>query len=79
MYSIIELQTTSGATAHVYQTADTKEQAMSKYHTVLAAAAISAVEYHTCFVVDEQGKYIARECYIHLPDPVEVGDDNVEG
>lgn len=66
MYSIIELQTNDGVTAHVYQTADTKEQAMSKYHTVLASASISAVEYHTCFVVDEQGKYLARECYMHL-------------
>ena len=65
MYSIIELQTTGGNTQHIYQTAETKEQAMSKYHTVLASAAISTVEVHTCFVVDEQGMYIARESYNH--------------
>ena len=69
MYSIIELQTTGGVTAHIYQTADTRELAMSKYHMVLAAAAVSQVEYHTCMVVDEKGQYLARECYEHRPEP----------
>lgn len=65
MFSIIELQTNGGTTLHIYQTAETREQAMSKYHSVLSSAAISNVEIHTCFVVDEQGRYIARECYEH--------------
>ena len=69
MYSIIELQTTGGSTAHIYQTAETRELAMSKYHQVLAYAATSQVEYHTCLVVDEKGQYLARECYEHLPEP----------
>ena len=77
MFSIIELQTSSGSTAHIYQTAETKEQAMSKYHTCLAAAAISNVEYHTCFVVDERGQYLARECYEHpkASDSLEGGEE----
>lgn len=65
MYSIIELQTSNGQTAHIYQTAETKNEAMSKFHTVLASAAISPVEMHTCVVMDEEGKYLARECYKH--------------
>ena len=65
MYSIIELQTTDGTTVHNYQTAETKAQAMSVYHTTLAYAALSEVEVHTCIVVDEKGQYIARECYEH--------------
>ena len=65
MYSIIELQTNNGYTAHLYQTAETKEEAMGKYHGVLAFAATSAVEKHACVVMDEEGRYLARECYEH--------------
>lgn len=80
MFSIIELQTTDGVTAHIYQTADTKEQAMSKFHTCLAYAAVSEVEYHTCMVVDEKGQYLARECYEHhQPAPEPELDTEIEG
>lgn len=65
MYSVIELQTNDNATVHIYQNAETFSEAMSKYHTVLAAAAVSQVEQHACIVVDEKGRYIARECYEH--------------
>lgn len=75
MYSIIELQTTNGATSHVYFTAPTYEAAMSKYHEILMYAAISNVEFHTCLVVDQYGKYLARECYEHH---TEVGDNDAE-
>ena len=74
MFSIIELQTTNGQTAHVYQTAETRDEAMSKYHTVLASAAISKVEYHACIVADEQGRYIARECYEHIESTPDQGE-----
>ncbi len=65
MYSIIELQTTDGQTVHNYNTAETQAQAMSIYHTTLSYAALSEVEYHACVVMDEKGRYIARECYEH--------------
>lgn len=66
MYIVIELQTTNGETASLIQTKETKDEAMSAYHSILAAAAISTVEYHTAIVMDREGKYIARECYTHL-------------
>ena len=78
MYSIIELQTTDGTTVHNYQTAETKAQAMSVYHTTLAYAALSEVEVHTCIVVDEKGQYIARECYEHPKAVEEVIADEAE-
>ena len=78
MYSIIELQTTDGTTVHNYQTAETKAQAMSVYHTTLAYAALSEVEVHTCIVVDEKGQYIARECYEHPKAVEEVIADETE-
>ena len=78
MYSIIELQTTDGTTIHNYQTAETKAQAMSVYHTTLAYAALSEVEVHTCIVVDEKGQYLARECYEHPKAVEEVIADEAE-
>ena len=65
MFSIIELQTTGDQTAHIYQTAPTLEEAMSKYHLVLASAAISEVNYHACVVLNECGVQMARESYYH--------------
>lgn len=77
MFSIIELQTTNGVTAHTFQTAETQDSAMSKYHQVLMYAALSPVEYHTCIVLDEEGKYLARECYKH-PQPTSEPDPEEE-
>lgn len=74
MYSIIELQTTAGQTAHIYQTAATRDDAMSKFHGILSFASISQVEYHTCIVLDEEGRTIARECYMHLKNPNEASE-----
>ena len=65
MYSIIELQTNDGQTAHIYQTAPTLNEAMSKYHTTLASAAISQLDYHACVVLNECGVQMARESYEH--------------
>ena len=66
MFSIIELQTTGEQTIHNYFTAETHDAAMSKYHEVLMYAAISSVEKHVCIVMDERGRYVARECYEHI-------------
>ena len=66
MYYIIEIQDNPGTShALLYYTEETRNQAMSKFHAVMTYAAISDVPYHTCLVLDEQGKYIARECYQH--------------
>lgn len=78
MYAIIELQTTDGVTVHNYSTAETKAQAMSVYHSTLAYAALSEVEYHACLVVDEKGQYLARECYEHPKAVEEVITDEAE-
>ena len=71
MYSIIELQTNGDSTAHLYFTAASRDEAMSKYHSVLAAAAISSVDYHACVVLNEEGVTIARDAYIHTVAPGE--------
>lgn len=66
MFIIIELQTTNGQTGNIVTTRETKDEAMSAYHNILAGAAVSSVEYHTAVVMDEQGRYLARECYEHI-------------
>lgn len=71
MYIVIELQTNDDQTANIVQTKDTKEEALSAYHSILAAAAVSSVEYHTALVVDPKGQYLARECYEHIQPEIE--------
>lgn len=71
MYSIIELQTNNDTTAHLCYTAATIEEAKSKYHSILAAAAISNVDYHACVVLNEDGVTLARESYTHIEETPE--------
>lgn len=75
MYIVIELQTDNeGHTANIVSTKQTEPEAKSAFHSICAAAAISSLRYHTAIVVDPQGRYIARECFEHFPDP-EGGDE----
>ena len=65
MYYVIELQTNGGQTAHLVSSYSTREDAESKYHTVLAAAAVSAVEKHAATIITEEGFQLMHQCYIH--------------
>ena len=71
MFYVIEMQTNGTQAANIVSTYESRNEAMSKYHTVLAAAAISPVEVHACVVMDEEGRYEARDCYIHRAEPEE--------
>lgn len=65
-YIVIELQTNAeGQTANLVYAYDNLPQAMSKYHAILSAAAVSSVAHHAALVIDETGVGIARECYEH--------------
>ena len=77
MYYIIEIQETNKVPAMLTNTAATKNEALSKYHTVLSFAAISQVEFHSCVILDEQGRQIARECFNHVQEVIE--DAETEG
>ena len=65
-YIVQEIQTTNGVTAltspFVY--AD-RNAADSKYHTILAAAAISQVEEHGAIMYTHEGVLDKAECYYH--------------
>lgn len=65
MFAVIEIQK-SGATATPITTLFTdKDEAHSKYHQVLAVAAISQVEEHSAILVSEEGNYMFHEKFTH--------------
>ena len=66
MYFICETQTQKdGSAAHLMQTAGTLNEAESKYHQILAAAAISSVPIHACIIFDDHGYTKMSRFYEH--------------
>lgn len=68
-YTVIEMQ--NGVVGANVWTYDTINAAENKYHTVLAAAAVSAVEVHSAALLNESGLCVKHESYKH---PVESGE-----
>ena len=66
MYYVIEIQTNADGThgTLVYDYTD-RNQAMAKYHAVLAAAAVSQVLVHACTIMTREGAQIAHEAFVH--------------
>lgn len=65
-YIVIEIQTNTDGTVgnFVWHYAD-RMQAESKYHSVLAAAAISALPRHAATMLADDGSYIQHQCFEH--------------
>lgn len=67
MIIIQEIQTNGQQTALTPAATYTdKNQAEARFHTILAAAAVSSVEVHTVIMYDEHGNVIKREYYEHI-------------
>ncbi len=64
-YIVIELQTNNGQTANIVTSHATREEAESKYYTVLAAAAISSVETHAATLLTSEGFPLMHQAYHH--------------
>lgn len=64
-YIVIELQTTNGQTSNIVTTYSDLAHAESAYHSILASAALSEVEYHTALILNEQGMTIEQRCFEH--------------
>lgn len=71
MYIILEVQTNADSTVGTLITSyENQNEAESKYHTVLASAAISTLPKHTAFMLTDDGYVIKSECYKHdIPTP----------
>lgn len=66
MYIVMELQKTQSDTiSNLVWAYQSKNEAESKYHSVLASAAISNVPLHAATLLSEQGYSIMNQCYIH--------------
>lgn len=65
-YIVIELQTDiNGNVANLVTQHDTKNEAESKYHMVLGAAAVSSVPVHAAVILTNDGDMLDTKCYIH--------------
>lgn len=65
MYFCVEIQTYQGGTgATIVTEHNAKNEAFSKYHTVLSYAAVSDLPAHSCVVLDEEGRTVAREAFV---------------
>ena len=65
MYIVTELQTNGETTAVLNYTYTDKNVAYQKYHTILAAAAVSSVEVHTVLIINEFGLIEIRKTFEH--------------
>lgn len=66
MFIVLETQTyNDGTVGTIIDNFEERNAAESKYHTVLAAAAVSTVPLHTAFMLTDEGYTIKSECYRH--------------
>lgn len=66
MYIVSEIQTNDDGTVGILNTQHTtRPEAESKYYSVLAAAAISAVPTHACALMTNEGFLIMSQHYKH--------------
>lgn len=63
MYIVIEMQ--NGIIGGNVWNYDSREEAESKYYTVLSVAAISEIEFHTAMLVTNEGFVLECKCYKH--------------
>ena len=68
MFYVLEIQENKDGTGgNIITSHPTKEEAMSKWHIILASAVMSNVYIHTALVLNNKGEYLARETYKHDP------------
>lgn len=66
MYIVIELQTdASGGVGNLVYKYDTLNEAEAKYHSILAAAAVSALPVHAAAILTNAGTLVRSEYYMH--------------
>lgn len=71
-YIVIEMQTNGGVTAIVPPVSFTdRNEAESRFHSMLASAAISSVEEHAVVMITNDGRVVRNEVYRHPVTPVE--------
>lgn len=65
-YIVIEIQKNANGTIGILvNDFDNENDAWSKYHLVLSAAAVSALPSHSAMIANETGYCIDHKCYVH--------------
>lgn len=65
-YIVIEMQTNAdGTVGNIVTAHDTRNEAESKYHAVLSAAAVSSLPCHTAILVASDGEDWQAQHYEH--------------
>ena len=69
MFIVLEIQEqTNGSTPNtITYTAETIDEAKSKFHYVLHYAAVSELYRHGAVLMQTDGKYLERESFQHIP------------
>lgn len=66
MYLVIELQTNAdGTVANLVYQFSSRDEAENKFHSILAAAAISALPVHAAVMLTNAGTMVRSEYYRH--------------
>lgn len=65
MYIVIEMQTADGVVSCLVNQYEDRNAAENKYHSVLAAAAVSACDVHTAIMLTPTGTTVKAEYYTH--------------
>ena len=66
MYIVIELQKAAdGNVANIVTSYNSLAEAESKYHSILASAAISELPIHSAVIVSEEGFAVESKCFKH--------------
>lgn len=66
MYIVIELQTNAdGVVGSLVYKYDSRDEAESKFHSILASAAISALPVHAAVMLTNAGTMVKSEFYRH--------------
>ena len=65
MYLVIEIQKNGNSVTNIVTSFEDVNQANNKYHTILAAAAISNVERHAASMLSDEGYCFKYECFDH--------------
>lgn len=66
MFVVIEIQKNAeGVVGNIVTAHETQAEAEAKYHSVLAAAAVSSLPVHSATLLSEEGFSVANQCYKH--------------
>lgn len=70
MYIVIELQTNAdGVVANLVYQYNSRDEAESKFHYILAAAAVSTLPVHAAVMLTNAGTTVKSEYYRHGDEP----------